>query len=130
LSPSRKAKSFPYGVALDLDRSSYVYIRAGDDHRFIPIWCAMVGERLMIRAWYCRADGWFDAFRTYKGGAIKLKKDSPEIAVRAKPVKSEKLLDAMDVAYREKYTSKANRKYVKGFSAAKRRARTIELTPR
>ena len=129
MSPPR-TRTFPHDVALDLDRSKYVYIRAGDEHRFIPIWCAMVGKRLMIRAWYCRENGWFDAFRKHKGGAIKLKKDSPEIPVRAKAVKSKKLLDAMDVAYGEKYSSKANRKYVKGFSAAKRRARTIELTPR
>jgi hypothetical protein len=44
-------------------------------------------------------------------------------------VRGEKLLDRMDVAYAEKYTTKANRKYVKGFATAKRRACSLELLP-
>ena len=122
-------KRFPQQLALDLDQTGYLYIRAGEEHRFIAIWCVLVGERLMIRSWYNRKDGWFDAFLEHKGGAIKLKKDSAEIPVRAKHVTSEKLLDAMDVAYGEKYTTKASKKYVKGFATARRRARTIELAP-
>jgi hypothetical protein len=45
------------------------------------------------------------------------------------PVRSVKLNDALDVAYDEKYTTKANQKYVRGFATAKRRDATLELVP-
>ncbi len=38
--------------------------------------------------------------------------------------------DASDEAYAEKYTSKANEKYVKGLGTAKRKGTTMELVAR
>ena len=118
---------FPPPVALAIDATKYFYLRAGAEHRFIAVWVVMIGERVFVRSWNDRPGGWYRAFRSEKTGTIKV--DNQEIAVRAKPVRGAKLLDQMDVAYAEKYDTKANLKYVKGFSTAKRRACSLELTP-
>jgi hypothetical protein len=112
---------------LALDATKYLYIRAGVEHRFTFIWVTAVGGRVLVRSWNDKAKGWYRAFLKEKKGAIQL--EGREIAVRARRVRGTKLLDAMDVAYGEKYTSKANLKYVKGFATAKRRAATLELLP-
>ena len=93
------------------------------------MWVVLVGDRVMIRSWSGSGKGWAGAFLKEKTGTIRLSKDSPDISVRAARVTGKKLLDAMDVAYGEKYTTKANQKYVSGFATAKRRAMTIELMP-
>jgi hypothetical protein len=127
LSPSPKAKTFPSDVALAIDAAKYFYLRAGAEHRFIAVWVLMIGERVFVRSWNDKPGGWYRAFRDEGVGTIKV--ETREIGVRAKPVRSAKLLDQMDVAYAQKYDTKANLKYVKGFTTAKRRACSLELTP-
>jgi hypothetical protein len=127
LSPSPKAKTFPPAVALAIDATKYFYLRAGAEHRFIAVWVVMIGERVFVRSWNDKPGGWYRAFRDEGVGTIKV--DNREIDVRAKPVRGAKLLDQMDVAYAQKYDTKANLKYVKGFTTAKRRACSLELTP-
>ena len=122
-------RRFPPHVAMAIDECKALYIRAGSEHRFIFVWVVLVGDRVMIRSWSGSGKGWAGAFLKEKTGTIRLSKDSPDISVRAARVTGKKLLDAMDVAYGEKYTTKANQKYVSGFATAKRRAMTIELTP-
>lgn len=114
-------------IALAIDGTKYFYLRAGTEHRFIAVWVVMIGERVFVRSWNDKPGGWYRAFRKEGVGTIKV--DNKEIGVRARPVRSAKLLDLMDVAYAEKYHTKANLKYVKGFSTAKRRACSLELTP-
>ena len=126
MTPAR-AKAFPPAIALAIDATKYFYLRAGAEHRFIAVWVLMIGERVFVRSWNDKPGGWYRAFRDEGVGTIKV--DNREIDVRAKPVRSAKLLDQMDVAYAEKYDTKANLKYVKGFSTAKRRACSLELTP-
>ena len=53
-----------------------------------------------------------------------------EVRVRAVPVKSERLRDAIEEAYAEKYDTKASQKYVRGFRTPRRRDTTIEFVPR
>ncbi len=125
--PSRKRRAFDPSVALAIDATKYFYLRAGTAHRFIAVWVVMIGERVFVRSWNDKAGGWYRAFRQEGVGTIKV--DNNEIGVSAKPVRGAKLLDQMDVAYAQKYDTKANRKYVKGFSTAKRRACSLELTP-
>ena len=105
----------------------YLYIRAGDEHRFVPIWAVIVDGRVLVRPWNDRASGWYRAFLKDPKGAIRI--DDDEIPVRTVPVNSATLNDAVDSAYAEKYTTKANQKYVKGFATAKRKATTLELVP-
>ena len=120
-------KHFSPTVALAIDATKYFYLRAGAEHRFIAVWVVMIGERVFVRSWNDKKGGWYRAFREEGAGTIKV--DNKEIDVRARPVRGAKLLDLMDVAYAEKYDTKANLKYVKGFTTAKRRACSLELTP-
>ena len=121
------AKGFSSSAAVAIDATKYLYIRAGNDHRFIPIWVVVADGRVFVRPWNDRAGGWYRTFLRDKHGAIKV--NDKEVAVRAKPAKGAKLNDAVDQAYAAKYTTKANQKYVTGFATAKRRATTLELVP-
>jgi hypothetical protein len=120
-------KRFPPQLALTIDATRYLYLRAGDEHRFVFVWVVMVGERVLVRSWNDKKTGWYRAFVDKKRGHIRI--DNREIPVRARKVTSEKLLDAMDVAYAEKYDSRSGLKYVKGFKTKKRRAASLELLP-
>lgn len=121
-------KHFTAADARAIDATKYLYIRAGDAHGFVFIWVVVVDGRVLVRPWNNKATSWYRAFLENPRGAIKV--GEREVPVRARPVKSAKLFDAMDVAYAEKYDSKANQKYVTGFSTTKRRATTLELVPR
>jgi hypothetical protein len=121
--PRRK---FTRGQAAAIDEIKYLRIRSGD-HRFIGIWVVVADGRVFVRSWNDKRGGWFRAFLEEPKGAIMV--GDKEVSVRAIPVKSEKLKDAVDRAYGDKYTTKANQKYVKGFATAKRRSATAELVP-
>jgi hypothetical protein len=112
-----------------LDASPILRIRAGSDHRFLGIWVVVVRGRVFVRPYYDKPTGWRQAYLANPAGAIRLEKDGPDIAVRARPVRGERLNDAIDAAYAAKYPSRANRKWVRGFSAVKRRETTMELLP-
>ena len=109
--------------------AKHVWIRAGDDHRFIGIWAVVVGGKIFVRSWNVKPAGWHPAFLKSKRGAIRLGKNEKEIPVRARNIRSEKTKAAVDEAYAEKYTTPASLKYVKGFRVAKRRDTTMELEP-
>jgi hypothetical protein len=110
-----------------VDGIKYFRLRAGAEHRFIAVWVVVVNGRIFVRPWYDKKDGWYRAFLKQKTGAIQV--DTREFAVRARAVRGMKINDAIDAAYAAKYTTKANKPYVKGFATAKRRATTLELIP-
>jgi hypothetical protein len=118
-------KRFVPAAADAIGQIKYLYIRAGDDHRFVPIWVVVLEGSVLVRPWNNKPKGWYRAFLENPRGAIQV--DGREMRVRAVPVKSVKLNDAMDAAYGEKYTTKPNQKYVKGFATAKRRGTTLQL---
>jgi hypothetical protein len=120
-------KRFSPAALAEIDKTKYFYIRAGSDHRFIPIWVVVVDGRVLVRPWNDKAGGWYRAFHKDARGAIRI--GAKEADVRARKVRSAKLIDAMDAAYAAKYTTKANLKYVKGFATKKRQATTMELLP-
>lgn len=120
-------KRFSPARAAAIDKIKYFYIRAGDDHRFTPIWVVVVDGRVLIRPWNDEPGGWYRAFLKNPRGAIKI--GATEVPVRALRVRSARLSDAVDAAYGEKYTTKANQRYVKGFATAKRKVTTTELVP-
>lgn len=122
-------KGFGEDVLAALRTNKYVWIRAGDDHRFIAIWAAVVGRSVYIRSWNVKPTGWHRVFAEEKKGAIRLSKDGPEIRVRATLVRSERVKHAVEDAYAEKYTTPASLKYVKGFRTKRRRDTTFELRP-
>lgn len=111
-----------------LNESKVLRIRAGNgEHRFIGIWVVVVKNRVFVRSWSVKLDGWYKTFLKDPCGAIHLAGD--EIAIRAVPMKNKSLRDAIDRAYLEKYNTKGSLKYAKDLGSAKSRAATIELVP-
>jgi hypothetical protein len=119
-------KRFPPRLTKAIDKIKYLKIRSGD-HRFIHVWVVIVDGRVLVRSWNDKVGGWYRAFLEEPRGAIVV--GEREIPVRASPLKSAKLNDAVDEAYARKYTTKANFKYTEGFKSAKRKATTTELVP-
>jgi hypothetical protein len=120
------AKIFPPRILAGFASTRYLPIRAGD-HRFINIWVVVVADRVVVRSWNDKPDGWYRAFLSQPIGSVKV--GDREIPVRALRVRSTRLNDATDEAFALKYTTRANVKYVKGFKSLKRKAATLELIP-
>src|SRR5262249_15958616 len=78
--------------------------------------------------WYDDTTGWRRALLREPRGSIRL--GDREVRVRARPVRSERLYDAVDAAYAAKYTTKASQKWVRGFALPRRRKTTTELRSR
>ena len=76
-----------------------------------------------------QAAGWFRAFIGEPRGVVQIP-SGPEVRVRAKRVRGERLLDAIDAAYGKKYKTPASQKWVRGFAEPERRATTVEFVPR
>ncbi|HMC54017.1 MAG TPA: DUF2255 family protein [Gemmatimonadaceae bacterium] len=120
-------RRFTASQASEIAETKYFRLRAGDDHKFIAVWAVVVDGRVLVRPWNDKPAGWYREFLKTGSGAVKI--GMQEVAVHARPVTGEKLLDAMDAAYARKYTTKPNNPYVKGFATRARRATTLELTP-
>ena len=123
------ALTFSKPVLAAIHKSRILGIRAGTEpHRFIGIWAVVLGGRVFVRPWNDKPHGWYRAFKKEPRGRIQIP-SGREIRVRARPVRGERLMDAVDRAYAEKYTTPASRQYVIGFATPKRRKTTTELVP-
>lgn len=72
--------------------------------------------------------GWYRAFLEEPHGAIRI--GERVVRVRARKVSGERVLDAVESAYADKYRTPGSLKYVRGFKSARRRRTTMELVPR
>ena len=117
-------------VAAAADAAGIMGIRAGakSDHRFVGVWPIVVDGRLFARSWTQSRGGWYKTFLDDRLGVIQV--GDRQLRVRAIPVKSERLRDKIDAAYREKYHTKASQKYVRGLRSPRRRETTTEFVPR
>lgn len=124
-----KAKQhFPDDILEDLRERKGLRIRAGTGlHRFIGIWVVVVRGRVFVRSWSVKPSGLYRTFLREPCGTIQLK--DRELAVRALPIKSESLRDAIGRAYLDKYNTPGALKYAKDLGCAKSRDTTIELVP-
>jgi hypothetical protein len=122
------SKTFSGPILASLRDDNFLYIRAGEDHRFLGIWAVVVDGRAFVRSWNNKPGGWHAAFLKNPAGAIRISKR--EIPIRVRPVKGQRLNDAIDQAYLEKFPSKGWRKYAVGLGEPARRATTLELLPR
>jgi hypothetical protein len=124
-----KAKQRFSNDILDALHTSKIFgLRAGTQpHRFIGVWVVVVNERVFVRPWNNKPHGWYRAFLEEPHGLIQIA--GREMRVRARKARGERLMDAIDLAYREKYPTPGSRKYVEGFARARRRATTLELVP-
>ena len=104
-------------------------IRAGTGpHRFIGIWAVVVEGRVFVRSWGLSPRSWYRTFLEDPRGAVSI--GSRKIAVRAVRTRSDRLKDAVDKAYLEKYKTPGSLQYAKDLGRAKSRATTTELVPR
>jgi hypothetical protein len=127
---TRPAKRFPRATLDAIDRSKILGIRAGakSDHRFIGIWPIVLDGRVFARSWTLKPGGWYRTFLDDPLGAIQVV--DRELRVRAVPVRSERIRDALERAYAEKYPTPGSRTYVRGFKTKRRREATMEFIPR
>ena len=112
-----------------LDATKIIGVRAGAEHRFTGVWVVVVDGRVFARSWSDKPTGWYRAFLDEPLGAIQVP-GGREMRVRARRVRGDRLLDAIDEAYAEKYHTPASLKWVRGFRTEQRRATTLEFTPR
>lgn len=126
----RTTARFAAPLVRALDAAKILGVRAGErsTHRFTGVWVVVVGGRAFARSWTVKPDGWYAAFREDPLGTIQV--GERRIRVRARPVNGERILDAIEQAYAEKYPTPASAKWVRGFRSRKRRAATLEFLPR
>jgi hypothetical protein len=103
-------------------------IRAGTlPHRFIGIWAVVVEGRVFVRSWSLKPRSWYRTFLEEPRGAVQVA--GREIPVRAVRTRSERLKDAVDRAYLEKYNTPGSVTYARDLGRVKSRATTTELVP-
>jgi len=124
-----KAKQhFSDDILADFRERKGLRIRAGTGlHRFIGIWVVVVNDRVFVRSWSVKPQGWFRTFLEQPRGTVQIAER--EIAVRAVRTRDKRLRDAVDRAYLDKYTTRGEIKYARDLGSAKSRATTIELRP-
>jgi hypothetical protein len=123
-----RAVQFSRSVVAAIDASKILGLRAGvAPHRFTGVWVVVVNGRVFVRPWNDKAQGWYRAFLEEGRGVMQV--GDREVRVRARKSRGERLMDAIDLAYKEKYPTPASRKWVRGFATPRRRATTLELLP-
>lgn len=122
-------RKLPSAVVAAIDASKILGVRAGhrSKHRFIGVWPVVIGGRVFARSWSLRPAGWYRTFLEDPRGAIQVGKRT--IRIRALPVRSERIRDAVERAYAEKYPTPGSRMFVRGFRTQKRREATMEFIP-
>ena len=126
--PAAKKDRWPADVVAALDAGTILRVRAGaGEHRFIGIWVVVVDERVFVRSWSLKPNGWYRTLQADPVGAILV--DGRELRVRAAPARGPRLNDAIDRAYLAKYDTPGSIKYARDLGSSKSRATTTELKP-
>ncbi len=121
-------RRFKDDILASIRDSKMLSIRAGtQQHRFIGIWAVVVEGRVFVRSWSVKPRSWYRTFLEEPRGAVQVA--GREILVRPVCTRSERLRDAVDRAYLEKYSTPASIKYARDLGRAKSRATTTELVP-
>jgi len=112
----------------DVGHDLVIGVRAGSGaHRFTPVWAVPVGRRVFIRSYGLANRSWYRTFLHEPFGVVEI--GGREYAVRAVRTRSERLLAAVDEAYRSKYHTAASAPYVRDMTSGPSRLATIELVP-
>lgn len=123
-----KTQRFPPDVLAKIRDGKILGLRAGTQpHRFIGIWAVVVEGRVFVRSWSLKPRSWYRTFLEEPRGMISV--DGQEIDVRAVRTRSDRLKDAIDQAYLEKYHTKGSIQYARDLGGEKSRATTTELVP-
>jgi hypothetical protein len=123
----RTIKRFSDDILAVLQETNGLRLRAGSGHRFIGVWVVVVKGRVFVRSWSVKPNGWYRTLLKEPRGTIQVAKY--EVAVRAVPIRSVRLRDAVNRAYLDKYNTAGALKYAKDLAQAKSRATTTELVP-
>lgn len=123
-------RKFSRPVVAAIDDSKILGIRAGarSTHRFIGIWAVVVDGRVFARSWTQKPGGWYRTLLEDPLGTIRV--GEREIPIRAVRGRSERVRDAVERAYEEKYPTPGSVKFVRGFRTRRRRQTTLEFVPR
>jgi len=122
------AKRLPDDIVAAIRDGKILGIRAGTGpHRVIGIWAVVVEGRVFVRSWSLKPRSWYRTFLEEPVGAITV--GDREIPIRAVRTRSERLKDAIDRAYLEKYKTPGSIKYAQDLGSEKSRATTTELVP-
>ena len=115
---------------MEIDKSKILGVRAGtrSGHRFIGVWAVVVDGRVFALSWTMMQDGWYRTFVDDPLGTIQV--GDREIRIRARRARSERIRDAVERAYAEKYSTPGALEYVRGFRSPRRRETTMEFVPR
>jgi hypothetical protein len=127
---SAASRRLSRAVVAAIDEAKILGIRAGarSDHRFIGVWPVVVDGRVFVRSWSLQPGGWYRTFLEDPLGTIQVRER--QIRVRARLARSERIRDAVEAAYAEKYPTPGSRTFVRGFRTSRRRDATIEFVPR
>ena len=121
-------KRFPAGVVAAIRDGQVLGIRAGTQpHRIIGIWAVVVEGRVFVRSWSLKPRSWWRTFLEEPRGIVQAA--GRTIPVRAIQTRSERLKEAIDRAYLEKYHTPGSLKFARDLGRAKSRGTTTELVP-
>jgi len=122
-------RRLPRPIVAAIDGSKILGIRAGarSKHRFIGIWPVVLDGRVFGRSWSLKPGGWYRTFLEDPRGTIQV--GNRKITIRAVPVRSERIRDAVERGYSAKYPTPGSQRYVRGFRTKRRRAATMEFKP-
>ena len=128
--PSAGSRTLSRPIVAAIDAARILGVRAGfrSDHRFIGVWPVVAGGRVFARSWSLNPDGWYRTFLDDPRGTIQV--GEREVRIRAVPVRSERIRDAVEQGYAAKYPTPGSRGYVRGFRSRRRREATLEFIPR
>ncbi|HKI05093.1 MAG TPA: DUF2255 family protein [Thermoanaerobaculia bacterium] len=123
-----KPNRFPDDVVAAIRDGKILGLRAGTQpHRFIGIWAVVVEGRVFVRSWSLKPRSWYRTFLEEPRGTIQI--GDRQIDVRAVRTRSERLKEAIDRVYLEKYKTPGSIQYAKDLGGEKSRATTTELVP-
>ena len=124
----RASQHFPPDLLEAIHTGKILGIRAGrQPHRFIGIWVVVVERRVFVRSWSLKPRSWYRTFLEEPVGAIQV--GDREIPVRAVRTRSERLKEAVDRAYLEKYKTPGSIRYAQDLGRPPSRDTTTELVP-
>ena len=126
----RVARGLPRSLVTAIDQSKILGIRAGarSDHRFIGVWAVVVDGRVYVRSWTLKPAGWYRTFLEDPLGSIEV--GERHVRIKAVRIRSDRIRDAVERAYAQKYPTPGSRKYVRGFRTLRRRESTMEFVSR
>lgn len=124
----RRGFSRPIVEAIDLSKILGIRAGARSGHRFIGIWPVVVKGRVFARSWTLKRGGWYRTLVGDPFGTIQI--GEREIRIRAVRARGERLRDAVERAYADKYPTPGAVTFVRGFRSKRRRETTIEFLPR